>query len=71
MKLKRNDFYALICDDWWLRTKKERKDKTKRDPMLCGVFASKKEAQEADKEIKGCYGKHYIKKCKVQVEINL
>ncbi len=60
--LSRKDFFALICDDRKYRSKKE-----KPDPMLCGVFASKKETQDYKKEIEGCVLDHYIKKCTVTV----
>ena len=64
MRLKRKDFWALICDDWKYR----RRDKgAKRDPMLCGVYSSKKEAQEVQEEIKDCLCTHTIKKCEVEV----
>ena len=66
MNLTRKDFYALICDDWkYMRRTKG----AKRDPMLCGVFSSKKEAQDCAKEIKDCSCTHTIKKCKVTVTI--
>lgn len=65
MKLKRNDFWALICDDWEYRSKDA---KPKRDPMLCGVFASEKEALDCAKDIKDCVLDHYIAKCGVRVE---
>lgn len=56
MRLKAKDFYALICDD----SKYSKGQKAEK--MLCGIYASKKEAQNAAKEIKDCLCKHYIKK---------
>lgn len=63
MRVKRDNFFALICDDRKYRSKKE-----KSDPVLCGVFSTKKEAQELFNEIKDCVLDHYIKKCKVTIE---
>lgn len=63
MKLTTKDFFVLLCDDRKYRSKKE-----KRDPMICGVYASKKEAQDCAEEIKDCVLDHYIKQCKVTVE---
>ncbi len=63
MKLKRKDFYALICDDIKYRSKGE-----KPDPMLCGVYPSRKEAQEVKDFIQDCPLDHQIKKCTVTVE---
>lgn len=64
MKIKAKEFYALVCDDWKYRSKDA---KPKRDPMLCGVFSSKKEAEQCAKEIKDCMLDHYIAKCAVTV----
>jgi hypothetical protein len=37
------------------------------DPMICGVYPSKEEAEKVAEEIKGCVAKHKIKKCKVKI----
>ena len=37
--------------------------------LLCGVYATRKEAQEVGKEIKDCPAKHNIRKCKVKVTL--
>ena len=39
------------------------------DPLICGVYPSKKEAKEVNEEVKDCVAKHYIKKCKVKIII--
>lgn len=39
------------------------------DPLICGVHCSKKEAIEANEEIKDCPAKHKIKRCKVKITI--
>lgn len=59
----RRDYYALMCDD----SKYYRGLKKKTDYMLMGVYASKKEAQEANKEVKDCSCRHLIKKVKVKL----
>lgn len=52
-------YWALLCDCG-----------VKPDNFLiCGVYASRKEAQEVNKEIKDCPAKHYIKRCKVEIKI--
>lgn len=63
MKFTSKNFYALICNDRQYRSKKE-----KPDPMVCGVYSSKKEAQEAADGVKDCLCEHYIRRCKVTVE---
>ncbi len=61
MKIKGQDiYYALLCDC---------SEKGRKDLLLCGVYASKREAQEANKGVKDCVAKHLIKKCKVTIEI--
>ncbi len=68
MKLKRTDMWALVCDDWkYMRHVKS----AKRDPMLCGVYPSKKEAQEVYYHIKDCDCTHYIKKVSVTVDVKI
>ena len=66
MKIKRKDFFALICDDRKFRDKNE-----KPDPMLCGVFSTKQEARECGAQTEGCVCDHYIKKCVVSVEFDM
>ena len=64
MKLKgSHEYYALICDDRKYRSKKE-----KPDPMICGVYSSRKEAKECADSVKDCFCAHTIKKCSVTVE---
>ncbi len=59
MKIKgQNIYYALLCDC---------SEKGRKDLLLCGVYASKREAQKANKG--DCPAKHLIKKCKVTIEI--
>ena len=36
--------------------------------MICGVYASRKEANEVAKEVKDCGEKHKIIKCEVSVK---
>ncbi len=52
-------FYALLCD---CGVGKDRY-------MICGVYPSKKEAQEVNKGVKDCVAEHYIKKCKVEITL--
>lgn len=59
MKLQAKNYFALLCDS----------GKTKKDQLICGVYASRKEAREVAKEIKSCPAKHLIKKCKIAVEV--
>lgn len=60
MKIKgSDDYYVLLCDC----------GNSRKHPMICGVLASRKEAQDLAEEVKGCESKHTIKKCKVTVEI--
>ncbi len=49
-------FWALLCYC------------SKGDPMICGVYPSKKEAQEVAEDVKNCVCKHTIKKCKVLIK---
>lgn len=51
------NYWALVCDcgvgkNRWL---------------ICGVYPSRKEAIESNKEVKDCVAKHYIKKCEVKI----
>lgn len=68
MKLKRTDFWVLVCDDWKYRkgTKGQ-----KRVPLLCGVYEKRSEAIVVAKEIKDCLGKHYIKKATITADVQL
>ena len=59
MKIKGKDYWVLLCDCGAGKNKF----------MICGVLASKKEAQELNKGIKDCPAKHLIKKCKIEVDI--
>lgn len=63
MKIKQKDMFCLICDD----SKFAPKDITNR--LICGIYATRKEAQVVSKEIKDCLCLHSIKKCTVTVEI--
>lgn len=68
-KVKRvqgQDFYALICDDSKFTDKADVVNE-----MLCGVYASRKEAQEVAKEVADCVCGHYIKKCDVTITFSL
>jgi hypothetical protein len=53
--------YALICDD------SEYSEKF--DPLVCGIFASLKEAKQCLKVIKDCPLKHSIHLCDFVCEI--
>jgi len=51
-----DDFYwALLCYC------------TNGDPLICGVYPSKEEAETVAKDVEGCPAKHKIKKCKVKI----
>lgn len=50
-------YYVLLCYS----------GRNKLEPLLCGVYPSKKEAKEIAKEVKDCPAKHVIKKCKVKI----
>ena len=59
-KLKgENNYWVLLCD---CGIGKDRF-------LICGVYPSKKEAQEVNKKVKDCPAKHYIKKCKVEITL--
>lgn len=60
MLLKSKDFFVLLCDD--------SKYNPKYQPMICGVYATKDEAKQANAEIRDCPLKHVMKQCTVQVE---
>jgi hypothetical protein len=49
--IKGKEYLALLCDgmagDW----------------LICGVYAEMKEALKVKQQIRGCAGKHVIKKC--------
>ncbi len=58
MKIKDNEYYyALLCD---CGVGKDRY-------MICGIFCSRKEANEYNKTIKSCVAKHLIKRCKLEL----
>ena len=59
MTLKAHNFYSLLCDC----------GVGKNRFMICGVYASKKEAMEANKEIGKCASRHLIKKCEMEIKI--
>ena len=59
MKIKGKDFYALLCNCSKYGDK---------DLFLCGVYATRKEAEVAAKEAEGCPAKHSIRKCSVEIE---
>jgi len=52
--IKFKNYYALLCY-------------SSKEPLLCGVYTSRREAEEANQEIKDCPAKHKIKKCRVQI----
>lgn len=54
-------YYVVICDDM-------KYGNPIFDPLICGVFASYKEAKEMAKGIKDCMCSHTIKKVRVTVE---
>ena len=37
------------------------------DPLICGVYSTKKEAKEVNEEVKDCPAKHRIKRCRVRI----
>jgi len=45
--IKIKNYYALFCY-------------SSKEPLLCGVYASRREAKEANQEIKDCPAKHRI-----------
>ena len=57
-----HDYYALICDD-----SKWTPKNTKANVLICGVFSTRKEAEECAKDVQGCMCKHTIKKCQVVI----
>jgi len=54
--IKFKDCYAIVCSD------ENFAPKSKKNRMICGIYASKKEAGEAEKDIGGCVCKHTIVK---------
>lgn len=56
-----HDYWVVLCNSGMKKT----------EPLICGVFASKPEAQELmdDRDFKECVCRHYIKRCSVIVEI--
>jgi len=63
MKIKSgHSYYVLICsDDKFVPRGKECK-------IICGVYSTRKEAEECKEAIKDCVCRHYIRKCSVTVE---
>ena len=61
MTIKAKDYWVLLCDD--------SEYNPKYDPMVCGVYASKKEALDAAGNIEECELKHSIEKCSVEIVI--
>ena len=57
MNLYGKNYYALLCHS----------GATKDDSIICGVYATKKEAQDADKGVGDCPCKHTIKRCSVNI----
>ena len=53
-------YWALLCDCGM-----SGKDKY----GVCGVYPSKKEAQEVADEVEGCPCEHTIKKCRVKINL--
>ena len=58
MKIK--NYYALICDCT---------ESSIDDAIVCGIYATRGEAQEVADEIKDCPARHYIKRCDAIVTI--
>lgn len=58
-----HEYYAIICDDSKYTPKKMKANK-----LICGVYSTRKEAVEAEKEIKDCMCPHVIKKCSVTIQ---
>lgn len=59
MKLEAKNYFVLLCNSGVRNN----------DPLICGVFASKKEAQDIAQTVKDCPAKHKIKKCDVVITI--
>lgn len=57
-KITEKGYYALIC------TNKSRKTS---DWIVSGVYPTRKEAQEANKEVEGCLAKHLVKKVELKI----
>jgi len=38
-------------------------------PMICGVYPTKKEAEEVNREVKDCVANHKIRKCKITISL--
>lgn len=53
-------YYAILCDS----------GVKKHDYLICGVYATRKEAMEANEAIKECPAKHLIKKGKIVFHSN-
>lgn len=67
MKIKgQNEYYALLCDT----SKWEPKYISKKyPPLICGVFASRREAKECADAVKDCVAVHKIVKCQVVITV--
>lgn len=57
MKIEAKNCFVLLCDSG------VRND----DPLVCGIYRSRKEAQDVAQEITDCPAKHEIKKCSVSI----
>ena len=66
MKIKGvGTYYVLICDD----SKYVMNRDVPAQKLICGVYASMKEAKKNAHDVKDCPCKHTIKRCKVTVEV--
>lgn len=63
MSGKHAPYYAVICSDAKYAT-----TKMKASRLICGVFASRKEAEEMMEKIKGCVLTHYIRRVSLTIE---
>jgi phosphoheptose isomerase len=53
-------YYALFCDC----------GESEGKFLLCGVYASKEEAQKVAKEVEDCPARHFIRKVEVEVSFS-
>lgn len=58
-KIRGEKYYALLCHSG---------DRGYWDVVICGVYASRKEAEEVDIEVAHCHARHTIKKCDITIE---
>ena len=56
-KIQGEEYYTLLCHC----------GKTYWDALICGVYASKQEAEKVKEEIKKCHARHTIKKCDITI----